>query len=63
MVQTIQAQEISLAELERLFQLQRVDNPQFFYEWQEELPELTDCHSNLYSPFLKEDTSVRGSPR
>lgn len=46
-MQTIQAQEISLAELERLFHLRRVDNPQFFYEWQEELPELTDWQKKL----------------
>ncbi len=47
MVQTIQAKEISLIELEMLFQLQRVEDPQFFYEWQRDLPELTEWQRQL----------------
>ncbi len=47
MVQTIQAKEISLLELEILFQLQRVENPQFFYEWQGNLPELSEWQKQL----------------
>ena len=47
MLQTIQAKEISLAELETLFRLQRVDDPQFFSEWQQALPELTGWQVQL----------------
>jgi hypothetical protein len=42
MVQTIQAKEVSLADLERIFGLQQVDNPQFFQEWQGDLPLLAE---------------------
>lgn len=47
MVQTIQAKEISLIELEMLFQLQRVEDPQFFYEWLGDLPELSEWERQL----------------
>jgi hypothetical protein len=47
MIQTIQAKEISLIELETLFQLQKVDEPQFFYEWQGDLPELSEWQRQL----------------
>ena len=47
MVQTIQAQEISLADLESRFQLQRAESPDFFHEWQGVLPELTDWQKQL----------------
>ena len=42
MVETIQAQNIILYDLEAKFGLQRIDNKQFFREWQDDLPELTD---------------------
>ncbi|GAA6616021.1 restriction endonuclease subunit R [Scytonema sp. NUACC26] len=47
MLQTIQAKEISLIELETIFQLQRVEEPQFFYEWQRDLPELSEWQRQL----------------
>jgi hypothetical protein len=47
MVQVIQAQEVSLEQLEQLFGLQLVSDPTFFYEWQEDLPELTDWQRDL----------------
>jgi hypothetical protein len=42
MVQTIQAQNVNLRDLINRFGLQFVENLQFFPEWQENLPELTD---------------------
>jgi hypothetical protein len=42
MVQTIQANNITLEELQTLFGLQFVRDEDFFREWQDELPEITD---------------------
>jgi hypothetical protein len=47
MVQTIQAQDISLEELETIFNLQLVEEAQFFREWEESLPEITDWQKQL----------------
>ncbi|MGB3512945.1 MAG: type I restriction endonuclease [Microcoleaceae cyanobacterium] len=66
MVQTIPARNITLYELETNFNLQLVEDKQFFREWQDNLPEITDSekqhldrvktsYSNLrkYPPFLE----------
>jgi hypothetical protein len=42
MVETIQAKNIELHDLIEKFGLQRNNDPQFFREWQDDLPELTD---------------------
>lgn len=42
MVQTIPAEKITLYELEQQFGLQKVNDAQFFFEWQLDLPELID---------------------
>jgi len=42
MVQTIQAKNVTLEELQTLFDLQLVRDEDFFREWQDELPEITD---------------------
>ncbi len=42
MVQTIQARDITLHDLETKFGLNLVENDQFFREWQDDLPEITD---------------------
>jgi len=42
MVQTIAATNISLYDLKKKFGLQRVDDDQFFREWVDDLPQLTD---------------------
>lgn len=42
MVQTIAAREITLHQLKEKFGLQLVEDEQFFREWQEELPEITE---------------------
>ena len=42
MVQTIQAKNVTLEELQTIFSLQFVQDEDFFREWQDELPEITD---------------------
>lgn len=42
MVQTIQARNVILHDLKEKFGLERTDDPNFFREWQDDLPELTD---------------------
>ena len=42
MVQTIQAKNITIRDLIDNFGIQFVEDLQFFPEWQENLPELTD---------------------
>ncbi|MEG3880900.1 restriction endonuclease subunit R [Microcoleus sp. herbarium7] len=42
MVQTIKAKNVTLEELQTLFNLQLVREDSFFREWQDELPEITD---------------------
>ncbi|MDQ2098647.1 MAG: restriction endonuclease subunit R [Tychonema bourrellyi B0820] len=42
MVQTIQAKNVTLEELQTLFGLQLVQDEDFFREWQDDLPEITD---------------------
>ncbi|NJP11263.1 MAG: restriction endonuclease subunit R [Leptolyngbyaceae cyanobacterium RU_5_1] len=41
MVQTIPAKAMNLLQLQEQFGLERSDNPQFFWEWQDSLPELS----------------------
>ncbi len=43
MTQTIPAREINLYELETKFGIQLVEDDQFFREWQDNLPEITDA--------------------
>ncbi len=42
MVQTIQARDITLHDLETKFGLTLVEIDQFFREWQDDLPEISD---------------------
>lgn len=42
MVETIQSRNVTLYDLEAKFGLERTDDKQFFREWQENLPELTE---------------------
>lgn len=42
MVQTISAKDINLLQLQHQFSLERSDDPQFFSEWQDALPELSE---------------------
>ncbi|MGK7895937.1 MAG: type I restriction endonuclease [Xenococcus sp. (in: cyanobacteria)] len=56
MVQTIQAQDISLEELQENFELQLATDGQSFREWQDNLPSLTDeeksCLARVRSNFF-----------
>lgn len=47
MVQIIQAQDIDLRYLIENFGLQLVEDNQFFREWQEDVPELSDSDKQL----------------
>ncbi|NEO52614.1 MAG: restriction endonuclease subunit R [Okeania sp. SIO3B5] len=47
MIQTIQSQEVTLRYLIDNFGLQLVRNEQFFREWQDDLPEITDEEKEL----------------
>ena len=42
MAQTLAAEKVTLYDLKKQFGLQRVEDAQFFQEWREDLPELTD---------------------
>ena len=54
MVQTIPATEITIRQLNQTFNLERTDDVQFFREWQDELPELTDLEKSRLDE-VKED--------
>lgn len=71
MVQTIPAKDITLLDLERKFGLQLVEDEQFFREWQDDLPSITDLekqrldrvrasYTNLlrYPPFLENSVKM-----
>lgn len=47
MIQKIQAKNINIRDLIDNFGLQRVRNPEFFREWQEKLPEITDTEKQM----------------
>jgi len=47
MTQILQAKNMTLAELEKLFQVQWVESEEFFRECQENLPEITDWQKQL----------------
>jgi hypothetical protein len=47
MVQVLQAKEITLAQLSEHFGLERSDDDQFFQEWQQGLPELSENEQQL----------------
>jgi hypothetical protein len=47
MVDTLQAQAVNLRDLIDKFGIQLVEDEQFFREWQDDLPELTDLDKQL----------------
>lgn len=74
MVQVLQARDATLRDLIDRFGLQRVQDSQFFHEWQESLPEITELerqyldkvkagYLNLieYPPLLEKQSSFRSS--
>lgn len=47
MVELLKAKDITLRQLENLFGLQLAEDQKFFFEWQEELPEISDLQKQL----------------
>ncbi len=62
MVQTIQAEEVTLQQLIILYGLQWVEGEQFFPEWQDELPELTDLEKQLLDQIKAGYLNLRNYP-
>jgi len=47
MVETISAKDVTLKQLKTIFDLQPVEDDQFFREWQDKLPEITDLQKQM----------------
>jgi hypothetical protein len=62
MVQTIQAENITLRELIDLYGLQFVEDNQFFPEWQDNLPELTNSEKQLLDQIKSGYFNLRNYP-
>lgn len=62
MLQTIQAEEVTLQQLITLYGLQWVEGEQFFPEWQDELPELTDLDKQLLDQIKTGYLNLRNYP-
>lgn len=62
MVQTIQAENVTLRELITLYGLQLVEDDQFFREWQDNLPELTDLEKQLLAQIKAGYINLRNYP-
>ncbi|MEQ8975471.1 MAG: restriction endonuclease subunit R [Coleofasciculus sp. C1-SOL-03] len=62
MVQTIQAENITLRELITFYGLQLVEDDQFFREWQDNLPELTNQEKQLLDQIKAGYINLRNYP-
>jgi hypothetical protein len=62
MVQTIQAKNVTLEELQTLFGLQFVRDEAFFREWQDELPEITDFQKQQLNQIKAGYFNMRSHP-
>jgi hypothetical protein len=62
MVPIIQAETITLRELITLYGLQLVEDDQFFREWQDNLPELTDLEKQLLDQIKTGYINLRNYP-
>ncbi|WP_287357072.1 hypothetical protein [Moorena sp. SIO3B2] len=62
MVPTITAKEITLRQLRHRFHLERTDDENFFREWQDDLPELTDFEKQLLGQVKEEYLYLSESP-
>ncbi|MFW5667439.1 MAG: restriction endonuclease subunit R [Coleofasciculus sp.] len=62
MVQTLQAETITLRELITLYGLQLVEDDQFFREWQDNLPELTNQEKQLLDQIKAGYINLRNYP-
>ena len=62
MVQTLKAEEVTLQQLITLYGLQLVEDDQFFREWQDELPELTELEKQLLDKIKASYFNLRNYP-
>jgi hypothetical protein len=62
MVQTLAAENITLEQLILLYGLELVDTEEFFREWQEDLPELTDQEKELLDQIKAGYINLRNYP-
>src|SRR5207237_823378 len=62
MVQIIQASELTLHEVEEKFNLHLVEDEQFFREWQDDLPEVTDAQKQWLDQVKADFLSLRAYP-
>lgn len=62
MVQIIQASELTLYEIEEKFNLQMVEDEEFFPEWQEDLPEVTEVEKQWLDRVKADFLSLRKYP-
>lgn len=62
MVQTLKAEEVTLQQLITLYGLQLVEDDQFFREWQDELPELTELEKQLLDQIKASYFNLRNYP-
>jgi len=62
MVETIQAETVTLQQLISLYGLQFVENEQFFPEWQDNLPELTEQEKQLLDQVKAGYLNLRNYP-
>ncbi|MBW4550718.1 MAG: restriction endonuclease subunit R [Aphanocapsa sp. GSE-SYN-MK-11-07L] len=62
MVQTLQAENITLRELIDFYGLQFVDDRSFFAEWQEDLPELSELEKQLLDQIKAGYLNLRNDP-
>ena len=62
MVQIIQASELTLHDVKEKFNLQLVEDEQFFREWQDDLPEVTDAEKQWLDRVKADFLSLRAYP-
>ena len=62
MAQVIQASELSLHDVKKKFHLQQVEDEDFFREWQDSLPELTDAEKQWLDRVKADFLSIKEYP-
>jgi hypothetical protein len=62
MVQTIQAEQVTLQQLITLYGLELIEGEQFFREWQDQLPEPTDLEKQLLDQVKAGYLNLRNYP-
>ncbi|MHC5831406.1 MAG: restriction endonuclease subunit R, partial [Nostoc sp.] len=62
MVQTLAAENVTLEQLILLYGLELVDSEEFFREWQDELPEVTNLEKQLLDQIKAGYINLRNYP-